>query len=366
MLLAVALAKAAPTQPQPGGDLLQTPQDQKARVLLVDDDPEVRNVCREALERSGHQVTAADTGAAALEALRQTDFDVGVLDIVLPDLSGLDLLPAMHERNADTVVILITGFASLETAMGAVRLGAYDYLRKPFTARDLVRTVERGLEGQALKRRNRQLLEQLRLANQELLEQQDRLRDRMRLANGEVQAFSDLGKRLCEEREPVGTLRDILEAGLQLTKARAAAAYKVDASAGLLTGLLGVGLARRDVTDARVPLGEGLLGEVAAGGVARIENDLLAGPVADDDYLGFLGVQSVLASPAVCERAVRGVLAFFDGEAGDFTERNLNLIAVLAGQAARVLRVLEQDAQQAPSRAAEDGFVNLSDLLGGT
>jgi len=343
---------------------VQTPQDEKARILLVDDDPEVRRVCREALERAGHQVTVADTGAAALEALRQTDFDAGVLDIVLPDLSGLDLLSAMHERNGDAVVVLITGFASLETAMEAVRRGACDYLRKPFTARDLVRTVERGLESQRLKRRNRQLLEELRLANQELLEQQDHLRDRVRLASGELQAFADLGKRLCEGRGPTETLRDILEAGLQLTQARAAAAYRVDPSAGLLTGLLGVGLAHRDVAEARIPLGDGLLGQVAASGVARVENDLLAGPVADDDYLGFLGVQSALATPVVYEQGGRGVLGFFDAEAGNFTERNLNLIAVLAGQAAKVLRAIAEDAEQSPP-AAEDGFIDLSDLLGG-
>jgi len=184
----------------------------------------------------------------------------------------------MRERNEDVVVVLMTGFASLETAMEAVRLGAYDYLRKPFTAADLVRAVRRGLEGQRLRRRNRELLAELRQANEELLQRQDHLRDRVRLAAGELQAFVDLGRRLGEDRKPLETLRDILEAGLQLTGARAAGVYALEPVTGRLTGLLGLGFARRDITDARLPLGEGLLGQVAASGVARIENDLLAGP----------------------------------------------------------------------------------------
>jgi len=342
--------------------MIEPEQGGKARVLLVDDDPNVQEVCGEALERAGYEVSIAGTGEAALSALQRTDFDAGVLDIVLPDSDGLTLLSAMHQRNDDTVIVLITGFASLETAMEAVRLGAYDYLRKPFSARDLARTVRRGLEGKQLRERNRQLLQELREANEELVAQQDQMRDRVRLATDEVTAFVELGKQLSQDRGPVETLRDILGAGLQLTQARAAAAYTVDGRAGRLRGVVGMGLSERDVTEAQVFLGEGMLGQVAAEGVARIENDLLAGPVADDDYLGFLGVQSALVTPMILEDTVRGVLAFFDHETGDFSEASGDLVGVLAGQAARVGALMEEHRQR-PRDDEDDEFVDLTDLL---
>lgn len=349
--------------PRAGGITLESAQPGKARILLVDDDPNSQEMCREALARAGHEVTVVGSGTAALSAMERTDYDAGVLDIVLPDSDGLTLLSAMRERNEDAVVVLITGFASLETAMEAVRLGAYDYLRKPFHSGDLVRTVERGLEGQRLRERNRELLQELRQANRELVQQRDQLHDRMRLATNELTAFVELGKRLSEEHGPLETLNSIMQAGQQLTQARAAAVYMVDAPAGRLRGLFGVGLSQPDVADARILLGEGVLGEVGATGVARIENDLLAGPVADDDYLGFLGVQSVLAAPLICEDKTRGVLAFFDREAGDFSEDSLNLVGVLAGQAARVVVLVEEHRQRRPPDDAEDEFVDLVDLF---
>lgn len=334
----------------------------KGTVLIVDDEPQIRAVCAQALEQAGYAVVVAEDGESALRELGSCRFDAAVLDIVLPDTDGVELLRAIRERDREVVVVLVTGFASLDTAMEAVRLGAYEYVRKPFRAAELLRIVERGIEGRRLRGRNDELLAELRRANEELIRQQEQLRERMRVATEDLTAFVELGQRLSGGGTLAETLQSILEAGARLTRARAGAAYALRGDPPRLHGILGVGLPAHEVTGARVALDEGVLGRVAARRVAHVENDVLAGAVADDDYLGFVGVQSVLAAPLISDDQVHGVMAFFDHAEGQFSEDSMNLVRVLAGQAARVVAAMAQGGG-AESGPPSTGFVDLADLL---
>ncbi|MEA3401246.1 MAG: response regulator [Armatimonadota bacterium] len=339
-----------------------TAADSSGAVLVVDDEPQIRSVCQEALEKAGYEVVTAADGASGLQALEGRQFDAAVLDIVLPDTDGLQLLRAVRERDEDVVVVLVTGFATLDTAMEAVRLGAYEYVRKPFGASDLVRIIRRGLEGRRLKGRNEELLEELRRANEELLQQQEQLQERMRIATDDLTAFVELGRRLAEGGDLTQTLRAMLRAGMQITRARAAAVYRVHQQPPRLRGLVAEGMAERDVVGVQLPMGEGLLGRAAAGG-AQIENDVLAGPIADDQHLSFLGVQSVLAAPLVCADVVVGVVAFFDQESGGFSEESMDLVRVLSSQAARVVEALAEADEDDRGEPDSGEFVDLTDLL---
>jgi len=335
----------------------------RATVLVVDDEPHIRLACSEALRKAGHEVVVAEDGRSAEQAISSRVFDGAVLDIVLPDSSGLKLLESVRAHNPNAVVVLITGFASLDTAMEAVRLGAYEYLRKPFAAGDLVRILDRGLESTRLRDRNARLLGELRQANLELLQQQARLRERVRLAGDELTAFVELGRRLNEGQDLAGALRCVMEAGMHLTRARAVAAYKAQSWPRRLRGLATVGLASGDVLRAELRPGEGLIGGVLADGVARIENDVLAGLAADDHHLAYLGVQSVLACPLSWEGELQGVMAFFDHQGGGFSTHALNLVGVLAVQAARIVAAMDlPDLSPTPGPDGDD-FVDLADLL---
>lgn len=334
----------------------------KGTVLVVDDEPNIRSVCRDALERANYEVILAEDGEAALRHLEATPVDAAVLDIVLPDTDGLQLLQAVKEHSEDAVIVLITGFASLDTAMEAVRLGAYEYVRKPFGAWDLVRIVDRGMEGRRLRGRNDELLDELQRANEELVAQQDQLRERMRIATDDVTAFVDLGRRLSDNTDLGETLHSILAAGRQVTRARAGAIFRVARGVRRLHGVISEGLPGADATRADLAIGNGLLGEVADRGEARIENDVLAGPIADDEVLGMLGVQSVLASPLVWHDEVRGVMAFFDHEEGEFSQDSLHLVRVLSAQAARVLAAMDE-VNVGETERGEDDFIDLAELL---
>ncbi len=140
------------------GDGGRTMSEAKPKVLLIDDDLLILRAFGEVLRRSGCEVTAVADPVEGLAMTRDPDIDVVVSDISMPNLTGIDLLRAFKEAQPDLEVILVTGRATIETAAEAVRLGAYDYLTKPFERiDDLPLRVKRAAEHRMLKRTTRQL-----------------------------------------------------------------------------------------------------------------------------------------------------------------------------------------------------------------
>ncbi|MDQ3265923.1 MAG: sigma-54 dependent transcriptional regulator [Myxococcota bacterium] len=156
-----------------------------AKVLVVDDDKIVLRAVTEILSRAGHQVLAIDDSVEGLTAAKDPSFDVAVLDINMPNLSGMDLLRAIKEVRPELEVVMMTAFATVETAVEAVKAGAYDYLTKPFENIDEVSlTVEKAAERKFLRDRARVLEEQLTVRNQfeELIGQSGQMRAVFKLA----------------------------------------------------------------------------------------------------------------------------------------------------------------------------------------
>jgi two-component system, NtrC family, response regulator AlgB len=129
--------------------------------LVIDDDAGVRQSLRLCLEAAGASVLGVATGGAALEALDRAHFDVVFLDLWLGADAGLDLLPEMLARQPDLGVIVVTAFASIESAVDAIKRGAVDYIPKPFTPDQIRLTANRVREAQRLRRRLTELEEEL-------------------------------------------------------------------------------------------------------------------------------------------------------------------------------------------------------------
>ncbi len=138
------------------------------RILVVDDEPGLRQTFTHILKRAGGEATSAATGAEALERLAASTYDLAYLDLRMPGLSGLDLLKAIHARYPTLPVVLFTAYASLESAMEAVRLGATDYLLKPINPETLLARTRGILEAQAVERRKRELRAQIENLQAEL------------------------------------------------------------------------------------------------------------------------------------------------------------------------------------------------------
>jgi len=132
-----------------------------ARILIADDDASLRRVIQYKLKQKGYDVAVAEDGISALEILKSGKFDLLLCDMKMPGLNGIELLEKSRETQADLEVILMTAFATIERAVEAMKLGAFDYLTKPFEDDRLFTTIEKALKFKRLADENKFLKEKL-------------------------------------------------------------------------------------------------------------------------------------------------------------------------------------------------------------
>lgn len=123
---------------------------EKSSILIIDDEESIRDSCTQVLEKEGHQVTSAPTGPQGLKKFKESSFEVVLLDLKLPGLDGMDVLSQVKKESPESYVIIITGFASIESAVEAIKRGAFDYLAKPFSPEELRVIVNRALESRKI------------------------------------------------------------------------------------------------------------------------------------------------------------------------------------------------------------------------
>src|SRR6266571_6494728 len=134
----------------------------RACILVIDDDESILESCRTILEDEGHEVRVASRGDAGLKLLGQKSVDLALIDLKMPELSGLEILEQAIALDPDLVAIIITGYGTIESAVEAVKKGAFNYITKPFTSAQLVTAVTKGLEYRALLRDNERLRQELK------------------------------------------------------------------------------------------------------------------------------------------------------------------------------------------------------------
>ena len=115
-------------------------------VLVVDDEKRIRDVCSRMLSEEGFSVETADDGLAGLEMIESRHYDIILLDLMMPGLSGLEVLERVKVLHPDTVIVVITGYATLEHSIEAMKNGAFDFIPKPFSPQDLRMVVAKALE----------------------------------------------------------------------------------------------------------------------------------------------------------------------------------------------------------------------------
>jgi DNA-binding NtrC family response regulator len=140
---------------------MPTPNQTPIRLLIVDDDEQLRETLTRRFRRQGMVVTEADSGEEALIKADQTRHDIALLDLHLPGMSGVELLGKLKERQPELEALLLTAHGSIETAIQAMKTGAYDYLTKPFHLPDLEVHLQKAYEKVQLSRRERQWVQQL-------------------------------------------------------------------------------------------------------------------------------------------------------------------------------------------------------------
>jgi two-component system response regulator AtoC len=130
------------------------------KVLIIDDEESMRHMLSVMLKRAGYEATASADAGKALKVLACDDFDFVLCDIKMPGMDGLGFLKALKEKGADRTVIMMSAYGTIDTALDCMKLGAYDYISKPFKADEIILTLKKAEEREHLKRENKRLKEE--------------------------------------------------------------------------------------------------------------------------------------------------------------------------------------------------------------
>lgn len=140
----------------------KTPKGERFKVLVVDDESSSRDLLKVALAEKGYETQVAPTAREALQRIDRDRPDLVLTDLKMPGLDGMELMRRIRDQSPDTLVILMTGYASLDSAIAAIREGAYDYLTKPFRLEELYIAVKNATDRISLIRENKKLIDQLK------------------------------------------------------------------------------------------------------------------------------------------------------------------------------------------------------------
>ncbi|HXZ34901.1 MAG TPA: response regulator, partial [Thermodesulfobacteriota bacterium] len=127
------------------------------KALVVDDEEAMRHMLSLVLKREGYEVLTAADGKEALSKLESDLFDFILMDVVMPEMSGLELLEAMKDRKVESTIIMMSAYGSLDTAVEAMKRGAYDYITKPFKPDEILLALRKAEERETLRKENAQL-----------------------------------------------------------------------------------------------------------------------------------------------------------------------------------------------------------------
>ncbi len=134
---------------------------ERAQILIIDDEEAIRDAMHQVLSREGYQIKEAREGKEGLELFQKETFHLVFLDLKLPGIKGMDILTQMKETSPETPVIIITGYSSIESAVEAMKKGAFDYMPKPFTPDELRVVTRKALESRRMLMENMYLRQEL-------------------------------------------------------------------------------------------------------------------------------------------------------------------------------------------------------------
>jgi len=136
--------------------------DQKEIIHIIDDEPIIFEVLQDLLTSEGYEVEISTNGEEALEKYSSQEFDLTLLDLLMPGMNGIEVLKKLKLMDPSAVVIIITAYASVESAISAMKMGAFDYLQKPFKHDELLLIVQRAIAHKKLKEENLRLKDELK------------------------------------------------------------------------------------------------------------------------------------------------------------------------------------------------------------
>ncbi|MFH1334950.1 MAG: response regulator [Candidatus Zixiibacteriota bacterium] len=303
-----------------------------AKILVVDDEKRMCESLQTLLSKAGYNVTTVEKGEEALRRIDKSDFDLVITDIKMPQVDGLDILKAARAKDEDALVILMTGYASLESAISAINQGAYDYLMKPIEFADLKLTIQRALEKRRADKDRTNLLMELQEKNTELKKKVE-----------ELDALYKAGLSLSTTENLKELLSRIVTLATLVIDAKSGSIMLIQKPEDILTIEAAIGLDEEIIRQTRLELGSSIAGYIAQKGepvmVENIEKDARFKHFSKKHY----ATHSLLCVPLKVKDKVLGVINLSDKKTGvPFTGDDLRLLTTFAAQAAIAIDDAEQ------------------------
>jgi len=298
------------------------------KILVIDDEQGIRNVLTTLLKEKGFDVASASSAAEGLKHVSQNFYNVIVLDVILPDMMGTEVLDKISSTSPDSEVVLITGHASLDTAIQAVRKGTYDYILKPFKLGQLLEAIDGALEHQRLIIENRRMLEQLKFLN-------------------------NISSQLIKTLDLDSVLKQLLYQSMSFFKADSGAIYLRNGSTWVLRQYTGV--TKKFINDFGVlPLDHPIVKEAASAKVS------FTASVGGNGAAG----SSWTSVPLICGEKPLGVMVLTVKSGRLFDEDDKRLLAIVGAQAGSYIYNSVLYGQAEETRIFLDGLVrNTADSI---
>ncbi len=295
-----------------------------AKIVIIDDEKRMCDSLTTLLQGEGYQTTGFQSPPQALTAIRDGKVDLVITDIRMPEMDGLEILRTVKEIDEMIPVILLTGNASLDSALDAISKGAYDYLLKPIAFPHLEMVVNRALTLRRNELSRLRLMEELKLSN--LI-----LKRRV----GELNALYEAGKSIGSSANLTKLLLQIVVLASTVTEANVGSIMLVDEQHEFLTIEAAIGLESEVIEKTRLPLGASIAGYVAKTGEALVVGDVENDPRFKRTSRERYGGASLLCAPLRIKNTVLGVINMANKSDGQsFTEDDLRLLTNFASQAA--------------------------------
>ncbi len=312
------------------------------KILVVDDEPNIREILKTFIEHEGYTVHTAVDGVEALELAEFENFDVVLSDILMPRMDGLALADKIREIQPDTIVILMTGYASVNTAVEAIKKGVFDYIQKPFQNLQIVlQTIERGIEKKRLVQERKALIDNLRRANNELSFSRNLLDKKIKEIDSELSSRVERITTLYEISRTISSianldelLQNIMNSVIRAMKNAAGIFWLVEFDSEQLRRVVTIGMKDIGNLPESFDIGEGELGATVNSGLVRVFKSVeeLSDPVfkkvCDKEE-----ISSLIMVPLCYEDKILGIINVFFRRNYNITDDDVSLLKAIADQA---------------------------------
>ena len=276
----------------------------KAKILVIDDEQIVHESCNRILTEEGYEVKSAFTGQEGFKKIEEEQFDLVITDLKMPGISGMEALKKIKQDNPNIGIIMVTGYSTAETAVEAMKLGAFDYLPKPFTPDELISVINKAVE------KKRVLLETKHLES----------------------AYRDATKAISSSLNLNEVLDLIVKSVVNLLKVKGCGVNLLDDTRKKLETRVAFGLSDKYL--AKGPLdADKSVTESIEGKTVFIEDIAKDHRVQYPEEAKKEGIVSILSIPLKAKEKVIGVLRVYTGELRRFNDREMEMINKLAEQA---------------------------------